>query len=113
MSQVRPRSEYERSDVPPRLLAVLAGGLALTVVLLLVGLSIAFPQSLSGNARGPLQPLPPAPQLEPDPYGHLTRYTADEKRALADYGWTSDGHVRVPVDQAMSRVAADGWRNAK
>ena len=109
------RSEigYERSDAPPRLVALLAAGLAATIIAVLVILAFAFPNALAPATRGPVQALPPAPRLQTDPAGDLLRYRRVEQAKLGKYGWTRDGHVRVPIDQAMNAVAAQGWSEAK
>jgi hypothetical protein len=104
---------YERSDAPPRLVALLAAGLAATILAVLVILALAFPASLAPASRGPLQPLPPAPRLQTDPAGDLLRYRDVEQARLSKYGWTGDGHVSVPIDQAMNAVAAQGWSDGK
>jgi hypothetical protein len=104
---------YERSDAPPRLVAALAAGLAVSIGIVIGGIAIAFPSAIGPVPRGPMQPLPPQPQLEADPARDLTAYQALEGHRLANYGWTSDGHVRVPIDQAMNEVAAQGWSNGK
>jgi hypothetical protein len=92
---------YERSDAPPRLVALLASGLAVTVALVLLALAIAFPSALSPASRGPAQPLPPAPQLQTDPAGDLLRYKSAEEQQLKKRG--------APIEQAMNAVAAEGW----
>lgn len=104
---------YERSDAPPRLVGLLAAGLAATIIAVLVILALAFPAALAPASRGPLQALPPSPRLQTDPAGDLLRYQHAERDRLGEYGWTQDGHVRVPIDQAMNAVAAEGWGGQK
>ncbi len=113
MSDVRSETASETSDVPPALLAGLAGGLALAIAIVIGGVAIGFPSVLSPAPRGPLQALPPAPQLQSDPRGDLERYDQLQMHRLANYGWTPDGHVRVPIDQAMDEVAANGWSSGQ
>ena len=113
MDDGRPKVDFERSDAPPRLVALLAGGLAATILVLLVTLALVFPRALAGAPRGPLGALPPAPRLQTDPAGDLLRYRQMERDRLHKYAWTSDGHVSVPIDQAMNAVGAQGWSGGK
>jgi hypothetical protein len=113
LAKLRSQPGYERSDAPPRLLAALAAGLALSIAIVIGGIAIAFPQVLSASPRGPLQSLPPSPRLQANPAGDMARYQQLEAHRLANYGWTADGHVRVPIDQAMNQVASQGWSSGK
>jgi hypothetical protein len=104
---------YERSDVPPLLLLALAFGFALTVAIVMTVLAAIYPHSLNDDFKGPLQALPPAPRLQTAPRRDLVAYQVAEHRRLGTYGWAdrSQGRVRVPVEQAMRQVAAQGWRS--
>ena len=104
MPKGRSETDYERSDVPPRLLAALAAGFAATIGIILVALSIAFPHALQPVTRGPLQPLPPQPRLQTAPALDLARYRAAEDQRL-----DARGPAKVPIDQAMNDVASEGW----
>jgi hypothetical protein len=104
---------FERSDVPPRLLIALATGLAATVAAVLIALAIVFPEALVPNPRGPSQPLPPKPRLQTVPADDLVRLRQAELRRLGGYGVTVDGHVRIPIEQAMRKVASQGWSATK
>lgn len=101
MARARPETDYERSDVPPRLLFALAIGLAGSIAAVLVAIALAFPFALNPPGRGPSQPLPPEPRLQTAPSSDLVRYRAMEKQRL-------DG-----VDRAMKEVAAQGWSDGK
>jgi hypothetical protein len=101
LAENRPKTDYERSDVPPRLLAALAAGLALSIGAVLGGVAIAFPFALSPPTRGPTQPLPPKPSLETAPSADLAEYRAVERRRLAR------------IDEAMNTVASEGWSGGK
>lgn len=104
---------FEHSDVPPRLLLALSTGLAATVAAVLIALAIVFPQALVPNARGPSRPLPPQPRLQTVPADDLVRLRKAELRRLGGYGATADGHVRIPIEQAMREVASQGWSDSK
>lgn len=101
MANNRPKTDYERLDVPPRLLAALAAGLILSIGAVLGGVAVAFPFALSPPGRGPTQPLPPKPRLETAPAADLANYRAIESRRLAN------------IDQAMNSVASQGWSGGK
>src|SRR5579875_620634 len=113
MSESANPAGYERSDVPPSLLLALALGFALTVAIVMAVLGVAYPRSLNGVFKGPIQALPPAPRLQIAPRRDLVAYDTAERRQLETYGWSdrAQGRVRVPVDQAMRQVAAEGWRS--
>ncbi len=101
MAQDRPDTDYERSDVPPRLLVALAAGLALSIAAVPIGVALAFPFALGPPGRGPTQPLPPQPRLETAPSADVAGYRAAERRRLAR------------IDEAMDAVAAEGWSDSK
>ncbi|HEY1604940.1 MAG TPA: hypothetical protein VGF77_05025 [Allosphingosinicella sp.] len=113
MSDSANPADFERSDVPPLLLLALAFGFVLTVAVTMAVLAGAFPRALHDVHRGPVQALPPAPRLQTAPWRDLAAYEAAERRRLESYGWSdrARGQVRMPVEQAMRQVAAQGWRS--
>ncbi len=113
MSESANPAGYERSDVPPSLLLALGLGFALMVALVMGILAATFPRALNDDIKGPTQALAPAPRLQTAPRRDLVAYDAAERRRLETYGWSdrTQGRVRVPVDQAMRQVAAQGWRS--
>lgn len=113
VADARFETDYERSDVPPRLLVALAAGLGSAVAIVLIVLSFAFPVAMRATPRGPLRPLPPAPRLEVAPEAQLQHYKAAEGTKLHGYAILPDGHVQVPIDEAMRAVAAQGWSQPK
>jgi hypothetical protein len=113
MPDVANPTDFERSDVPPRLLAALAIGFALTVAAVLVALSLAFPEAIGDIDKGPLSALPPQPRLQIAPREARRAYEQDAARRLHGYGWADQGRQRVrePIERAMREVAGQGWRN--
>lgn len=109
MVENKREARYERSDVPPRLLALLAGGLALAVAVVLAGVALAFRAALVPTPAHPTLSTGTEPRLESDPYRDRAAYAQAQRQLLRQYGWTPDGHVRVPVDRAMRNVASQGW----
>lgn len=104
---------FERSDVPPPLLLALAIGFALTVALVMGCLAYGFPRATHDIYKGPIAALPPAPRLQTAPRRDLAAYEAAERRRLNSYGWSdrAQGRTQLPVEQAMRKVAAEGWRS--
>ncbi|HXF59560.1 MAG TPA: hypothetical protein VN539_07025 [Candidatus Saccharimonadales bacterium] len=53
---------------------------------------------------------PSAPRLQVNPAGDLETIRRREKQLLSSYGWVDRDHgtVRIPVDQAMKRIAERG-----
>lgn len=106
MSKARARSDdgevrFERRDVPAFLPLWLAGGLGGFVVIVLTGISLAFPLAVHQEYRGPLQALPPAPRLQVSPGQDLKAYEAAKAHELK----TSP----LRIDQAMKATAEQGW----
>jgi hypothetical protein len=106
---------YERSDADPRLLAALAGGLALFLAAVPLCLLLIYP----GAVHRPPAPAPaadiPGPRLQIEPALDLARLRAAEQAQLAGYGWLDRerGVVRIPIERAMGLIAArglPGWR---
>lgn len=99
----------ERSDVSPRLVAWLAGGLAAFLVLTPFALLLVYPESASRRARTELPPLP-APRLQTNPAGDLRAFRQSEDARLSSFGWVDrdKGIVRMPIERAMGSIAERG-----
>jgi hypothetical protein len=62
-----------------------------------------------GELPSPLSParvLAPAPQLQVHPWEELPEMRANEEEVLNMSGKDKDGHVHIPISQAMDSVAA-------
>lgn len=92
---------FEPIDVPPLLPLWLAAGLAGCVILVLLGIMVAYPLADRQQYRGPMQPLPPAPRLQVAPAEDLERYQAAKERELEKTG--------VPLETAMRATVQQGW----
>lgn len=101
MAELRSGTDYERSDIPPLLVAALAGGLAVTIVALLVALRLAYPTVAEPHSRGPIASLPPKPDLVIAPGRELAGYRAEQSKRLAG------------IDEAMNQVAEQGWSQSR
>jgi len=117
MSEVTHPSGYERSDASARLVAWLAGGLAVFL--------IAVPFILAGFYSGALRPPvlsrkliePPAPRLQVRPKADLLRLRASENERLESYGWADDSRqfAHVPIERAVELLVErgiPGWPRA-
>ena len=92
---------FEPKDVPPFLPLWLAVGLAGFVIIVLVGIALAFPLADHQQYRGPMQHLPAAPRLQVAPAQDLARYRAAKAEELR--------RSPVPIDAAMQATARQGW----
>src|SRR6056297_10349 len=54
--------------------------------------------------------LPPEPRLQTTSYDDCAEMKSEHEDFLSTYAWTdrSRGKVRIPVDEAMRRIAEDG-----
>jgi len=102
----------ERTDVSPRLAALLAGGLAGFVALTIIVLALVFPGALHGRSDAP-HSQSAAPSLQIDPARDFAAYRAAEQRQLDSFGWVDRAHaiVRLPIGQAMRDVADVGIKD--
>lgn len=60
--------------------------------------------------RAEAPPTPPLPHLQVESYADWAAMRAAHDEHLSTYGWVdrSTGRIRVPVEEAMARVAHDG-----
>lgn len=103
------RPDYERSDVDPRLVAALAAGIALFLVVSPYILLALYPLARQEPAFAAAE-QPPEPRLQVDPTTEIdTLRTAVDAR-LSSYGWVDrqSGIVRLPLDRAMALTAERG-----
>jgi hypothetical protein len=103
------RPDYERSDADPRLVALLAAGVALFLLLSPYVLLALYPLSRQEPPELPTR-LPPTPRLQVDPHAELDAFRAREMATLSSYGWNdqAQGVVRLPIERAMQQTAARG-----
>lgn len=114
--KIHPEAEQSRKDVNVGALYKFLLGLGVVCALVLVGMWVEFayldsaskaedPQ-LSPLAVKPDQP-PPAPALQTDEPGDLLKVRMEEDRTLHSYAWVNKdkGIVRIPIEEAMSKVA--------
>jgi hypothetical protein len=118
MSEASGPAGYEKSDADPRLIGVIAGIVALFLIVVPFLLLAVYPDAAGrGGVAGDL-PTPPGPRLQIDPKADLTALRAAEQRQLETYGWVDpDKHVvRIPIEQSMQLLVQrglPGWPGAE
>lgn len=117
MGNARHPTDYEKSDADPRLVAALALGIAVFLIMTPLVLLAGYPHAARSGALPPGLPQPPAPRLQTDPRSDLDRLRAYEREQLQSFGWADRprGLARIPIDQAM-QILVDhglpGWPSA-
>lgn|SRR5690349_15976918 len=114
---VNPETRFERSDVSPRLVVILAAGLALVVIVMVVSLLLIYPETLRHAPPASLAEFA-RPRLQVSSRAELAQLQAEWHQRLDGYGWVdrSKGIAHVPIDEAMARIAAQGipdWPGAQ
>ena len=105
------RARHERRDVAPRLILAFAGGLAVSLIVVVGGLGLAYDTTPSWPLTGTEwsgNTQTPALQRQPDI--DIADFTAREDTKLEQLGWIdrSAGVARIPIEDAMGMVARDG-----
>jgi len=112
---------HETSDVGMGAFVFGGGVLVALVFLAVVAMWGTFEdlgetQALRGSSANPLlseqRRLPPEPRLQANPLEDLAELRDLEQSELTSYGWIdrSTGRVRIPIDNAMERLADSGGR---
>jgi hypothetical protein len=107
---VIPAAAHEPADVSGRFIL---GAVALVLGALLVitvGVLIAFPyRQLDRVLRSPL-PDYPSPQLQASPRSDMRAFYEREMRQLNGTGWVDRGQsiAHIPIDDAMRQIAREG-----
>jgi hypothetical protein len=107
-----PREVHERTDAAPRLAGLLAAAVALGLGLsLLTAWAIFAAGSRPTAARlGPAGLFTHGPDARTGIEEEWPKIEAETRQHLAGYGWVDRpaGVVRIPIEQAMARLAAPG-----
>lgn len=115
-----PGPGHERSDIRVKVAVVLTAGIVLATALAMAGMRLLFVHLAAREARNQparttlvpkeARPLPPEPRLQANPTLELVEHRAEERAALAGYGWVDRGagRVRIPVERAIELVVARG-----
>jgi hypothetical protein len=107
--------EYEPSDAAPQLVAWLAAGIAVFLLLSPLGLRLMFPDALHRTVATAALMNIPSPRLQIDPRQDLADLRKTEDERLSSYGWINQqqGTIRMPVERAMGVMlerGLPGWR---
>jgi hypothetical protein len=118
MTDASPPRDYEKSDADPRLIAVLAAGVALFLTATPFLLLAVYPDAeKQGDISGDLR-RPPEPRLQIRPQADLEQVRANETAQLNGTGWIDrDRQVaHIPIDRAIDLLAQrglPGWPSPK
>jgi hypothetical protein len=102
--------EYETSDAEPRLIAWLAGGTVVFLVLSPLILQLLFPDSVHRSVFvGKLAEVP-APRLQINPEHDLAALRQAEAKRLSGYGWINRERkiVHMPIERAFTLTLERG-----
>jgi hypothetical protein len=107
--QTNPGIAFEPGDWPLKPVAAVYVGVLVLIVISAFVLIAAYPTSLPDVNRK-LTIAPPGPRLQTDAEGNLRRFRAEEEKRLNGYSWVdkSKGVVRIPIEQAMKKLATTG-----
>lgn len=102
--------DFERTDVPPSLLAKLAAGVAAFVLAVPLVMQLIYPQTRQPGSVRPPSIATGAVVLEVDPRAGLARFEKADSGALNRYGWIDRdrGVVQIPISRAMELLAQRG-----
>jgi hypothetical protein len=108
--KVIPAVTHEPVDISNRFILGAIGLVLGTLLVITVGVLIAFP--LPHLDRVLTAPLPtyPQPRLQPSPRQDMQRFYASEMQQLNGTGWIdkSAGIAHIPIEDAMRKIAHDG-----
>ncbi len=106
-------TKYEGIDASP---AMVLWSLAIIGIMLVIVFAVTIgiqkwlrEDTPLGELPSPLAPgrvVPPNPQLQVHPWEELPDLRAHENEVLSGSGKDADGHVRMPIDQAMDAVVS-------
>jgi hypothetical protein len=116
-----PDSEYEHTDADPWIIAKFLAWLAISAVVIHVGLGLMYGflierSTETGERRYPLaapsdeRRLPPMPRLQQFPHNEIYEFRLSEEDLLHRYGWMNKnaGTVHIPVEDAMRILVERG-----
>jgi hypothetical protein len=106
------RPQHERSDLRPRIVLLVAGGV-IAMVLVVALIATVLTRSSRPLPPGPsalrFPPAPAAP-LRSDPVEEQAAFQREKRLQLESYGWVDARHqtAHVPVERAMQMLATRG-----
>jgi hypothetical protein len=119
-AETPPGSTYEHTDASVWIIAKFLFWLAISAVIIHVGLGLLYALMIeraeeTGEQQYPLaatagERLPPAPRLQQFPHKELFEFRQEEEAFLHGYGWMNKeaGVVHIPIEEAMRLVVERG-----
>ena len=112
------KAGYEVTDVPNRPLLIFFGVTAAGLALISLAMIWVFGHYRTTERGGAFvaqpfeneRPVPPSPQIQPDPRADIAHYLSSQQQILNSYGWVDkqNGIVRIPIDRAMELTLQKG-----
>lgn len=106
-------TKFETVDATPGLiifsLSIIAGTLVVVFAFTIAIQKYLEERNPTGPLPSPLAParvVPPAPQLQVQPWEELPEMRAHENEILNGSGKDADGHFHIPINQAMDAVVS-------
>jgi hypothetical protein len=102
--------DFERTDADPRLVGLIALGVAVFLVGVPVFVLLSYPDASRLGRLPDILPQPPAPRLQVEPKADLDRLHASENKQLGSYGWVDRDKsiARIPIDRALQLLSERG-----
>jgi hypothetical protein len=102
-------TRFEHSDMSVAIIAALAAGILVYIVLTPFILTRFYRPALSDVSRA-LSIRPPARELQLNTAADLVKFRDEKEQQLDSYGWVDRGKgiAHIPIGQAMQDVAARG-----
>jgi hypothetical protein len=97
-------------DVAATVVIVVVAGFLGFVALTMAGAFFFLKAGAPDALRRPVEHRFPEPVLQKDPQADLKRFELEQRMALSGHGWVDrqQGLVRIPIDEAMRIIAAQG-----
>jgi len=101
---------FERTDADPRLIGLLALGVAVFLAGVPLLVLISYPDASRLGRLPDILSQPPAPRLQVTPKADLDRLHAIENTQLGTYGWVDreKSIARIPIDRAVELLSERG-----
>ena len=108
--KVIPPVTHEPGDITGRFILGAVGLVLSTLLVITVGVLIAFPLTHLDRTLATRLPSYPQPRLQPSPREDMQRFYAGEMQELNGTGWIdkSAGIAHIPIADAMRKIAHDG-----
>jgi len=108
--KIIPAVTHEPADITSRFILGAVGLLLGALLVITVGVLLAFPMPHLDRTLAQRLPSYPEPRLQPSPREDMQRFYASEMQRLNSTGWInkSAGIAHIPITDAMREIARDG-----